>query len=53
LFFLQSNRPITVEMIEILRKAADQLDFDNLAAILLDNDPTYFIEMARGFGDRQ
>jgi FdhE protein len=48
--FLQSNRPITADIIEILRKAADQLDFDNLAAILLDNDPTHFIEMAEDLG---
>lgn len=48
--FLESNRPITTEAIDSLRKAAKQMDFGNIAAVLLDNDPSYFIEMAEELG---
>ena len=48
--FLKNNRPMNDEVTDSLRKVADKLDFTNVAAILLGDDQSYFIELAEELG---
>lgn len=44
--FLASNRPIASEVVDSLRRAAEQIDFANITSLLLGDDQSDLIQLA-------